>query len=209
MYLLELSDKIWKTKNARFIAGKRMKRSRNSSTVSVALLSASIIAVNMLAFLNISDIDKTIITIVTVVLSTFALVMSLLISHLRYEYRENNYHQCGIELDHLNQRIKIRINELCTGNNNVNEIVSPNEDNLKYLDEYNTILSKYNLNHTEFDYNYSLIKAEIDKDHKLSLLIYYWVRWNILDVSALYWLLAIIPVIGVIIAFVRSPFVNA
>lgn len=209
MYLQDLSDKIWKTKNARFIAAKRMKRSRNSSTVSVALLSASIIAVNMLAFLNISEIDKTIITIVTVVLSTFALVMSLLISHLRYEYREDNYHQCGIELDHLNQRLTIRINELCEGNNNLNEIVSPIEDNLKYLDEYNAILSKYNLNHTEFDYNYSLIKAESDKDHNFLLFIYYWVRWNILDVNALYWLLAIIPVICVIIAFLKMPFIDA
>lgn len=208
MYLKELSNKIWKTKNARFIASKRMKRSRNSSTVSVALLSSSIIAVNMLAFLNISEIDKNIITIVTVVLSTFALVMSLLISHLRYEYREDNYHQCGIELDHLNQRIAIRINELCAGNN-VDEIESPNEDNFKYLDDYNAILSKYHLNHTEFDYNYSLIKAESDKDYDLLQLIYYWLRWNIFDVNTLYWILAISPVIGVIIAFFKILFVNA
>ena len=208
MYLKELSNKIWKTKNARFIASKRMKRSRNSSTVSVALLSSSIIAVNMLAFLNISEIDKNIITIVTVVLSTFALVMSLLISHLRYEYREDNYHQCGIELDHLNQRLAIRINELCAGNN-VDEIESPNEDNLKYLDDYNAILSKYNLNHTEFDYNYSLIIAESDKDYDLLQLIYYWLRWNIFDVNTLYWILAISPVIGVIIAFFKILFVNA
>ena len=208
MYLKELSNKIWKTKNARFIASKRMKRSRNSSTVSVALLSASIIAVNMLAFLNISEIDKIIITIVTIVLSTFALVMSLLISHLRYEYREDNYHQCGIELDHLNQRLAIRINELCAGNN-VDEIESPNEDNLKYLDDYNAILSKYNLNHTEFDYNYSLIIAESDKDYDLLQLLYYWLRWNIFDVNTLYWILAISPVIGVIIAFFKILFVNA
>ena len=204
MYLQELSDKIWKTKNARFIAAKRMRRSHNSSTVSVALLSASIIAVNMLAFFNISEINKTIITIVTVVLSTFALVMSLLISHLRYEYREGNYHQCGIELDHLNQRLKIRINELCMGNNNVNEIISPIEDNLKYLDEYKAILSKYNLNHTEFDYNYSLFRAENERERNFLLLIYYWVRWNILDVNVLYWLLAIIPVVCVIIAFLKN-----
>ena len=199
MYLQELSDKIWRTKNARFIASKRMKRRHNSSTVSVALLSVSIIAVNMLAFLNISEIDKTVINIVTVVLSTFALVMSLLINHLRYEYREDNYHRCGIELDHLNQRLKIRISELCVGNNNVNEIVSPNDDNLKYLDEYNAILSKYNLNHTEFDYKYSLIKNESKKDYTKLPIIYYWVRWNIFDISVLYWFIDIIPIIGVII----------
>ena len=207
MYLEDLSDKIWKTKNARFIASKRMKRSRNSSTVSVALLSASIIAVNILAFLNISEIEKTFITIVTLALSTFALVMSLLISHLRYEYRETNYHQCGLELDYLNQRLKIRIKELYAANDNDGEIESPNEDNLQYLDEYNKILRKYNLNHEDFDYSYSLIKAGSDKVHKLQHLIY-WVRWNIFDVSVLYWLLAIIPVVGVVIAFFAFFLIN-
>lgn len=201
MYLEKLSDKVWKTKNARFIASKRMKRSRNSSTVSVALLSASIIAVNMLAFLKVSEDAKTLITIVTIILSTFALVMSLLITHLRYEYRENNYHQCGIELDRLNQRLKIRISQLCVDNNNVDEVVNSDEDNLKYLDEYNTILNKYNFNHSDFDYYYSSLKAESEKDHKWWKLFYYWLRWNVFDINALYWLLAIIPILGVLIAF--------
>ena len=131
MYLQDLSGKIWKTKNARFKAAQRMRRSRISSTASVALLSASVIAVNMLAFLNISDNDKTIITIVTVVLSTFALVMSLLIALLRYEYREDNYQQCGRELENLNQRLKIRKNEILAEMEGGNDIKSPKDDDMK------------------------------------------------------------------------------
>lgn len=203
MYLKELSEKVWKTKNARFVASKRMKRNRNSSTVSVALLSASIIAINMLVFFNITEKDKAIITIVTVVLSTFALVMSLLINHLRYEYREDNYHQCGIKLDKLNQHIRIRISELCSDKNKENETSSPKDD-LKYWDEYYNILEKYNLNHSDFDYNYSLIK-ECRNDFSKWEYMCYWMRWNIFDANTLYWLIAIIPIIAVIMAFLYMP----
>lgn len=193
MYLQDLSDKIWKTKNARFKAAQRMRRCRISSTASVALLSASVIAVNMLAFFNISDNDKTVITIATVILSTFALVMSLLIALLRYEFREDNYQQCGRELENLNQRLKIRISELLDGQKGSNLIVSFKEDNEMFLSEYNDILRRFNLNHSEFDYNYSMINAEDENKHRISLSICYWIRWNLWDVYILYWLIAIIP----------------
>lgn len=205
MYLQDLSDKIWKTKNARFKAAQRMRRSRISSTASVALLSASVIAVNMLAFLNISDNDKTIITIVTVVLSTFALVMSLLIALLRYEYREENYQQCGRELENLNQRLKIRINEILADKKGEADVIRTKEDDMKYLGEYNDILRRFNLNHSEFDYSYSMMKAENDKDHGTWLPFWYWVKWNMFDISVLYWLIAILPIVAVLIAFCNIP----
>lgn len=201
MYLQDLSDKIWKTKNARFKAAQRMRRSRISSTASVAFLSASVIAVNMLAFLNISDYNKTIITIVTVVLSTFALVMSLLIALLRYEYREDNYQQCGRELENLNQRLKIRINEILAEKEGENDVKSPKDDDMNYLDEYNDILRRFNLNHSEFDYRYSLMKAENDKDHGCWLPVWYWVKWNLFDVNVLYWLITFLPIVAVLTAF--------
>lgn len=201
MYLQDLSDKIWKTKNARFIAAQRIKRSRISSTASVALLSASIIAINMLAFLNVSEDEKTRITIGTVVLSTFALVMSLLVTLMRYEHREDNYTQCGIELENLNQRLRIRINELLNSGNKTDEIISPKDDDEKFLKEYSDILRKYNQNHTEFDYQYSLLKAESTKEHGFWKTIGYWFRWYILDVNVLYWLLAIVPIVVIIITF--------
>ena len=196
MYLNELSEKVWMTKNARFCAAKRMCRNRISSTASVSLLSASVIAINMLAFLNIGTREKTIITIVTVILSTFALVMSLLISILRYEYRENNYHQCGLDLEHLNQQLKIKILELSSQG-----MESSEEDNKKYLEDYDAILRKYNLNHTDFDFQYSKFKAIDIREKSLLKNICYWIKWNFLDVSMLYWLIAFIPIIVIILAF--------
>lgn len=201
MFLEELSEKIWKTKNARFMASTRMKRSRVSSTVSVALLSASIIAVNMLAYQNISEKDRTSITIATVILSTFALVMSLLVIFLRYEYREDNYHKCGCELEKLNQQLKIRIEEIKSEEQINKTPKSLKEDSIKYLDLYNDILIRYNLNHSDFDYRYSLMKEEKKKQYMLSLC--YRIRWYILDVYFLYWLIAIVPIVAVVYLFLN------
>lgn len=192
MYLQELSDKVWATKNSRFIASKRMNRSRKSSMISVALLSASIIAANMLVFFNQGKVCSTTITVVTVILSTFSLVMSLLITLLRYEYREDNYHQCGLELENLNQRIKLKISELIRANGGVEDIESPMDENEKFLSEYNDILKKYNLNHTDFDYKYSKWIANDNENCKFNTACY-WLRWNVFDVYMIYWLIALIP----------------
>ena len=214
MYLEELSDKVWATKNARFLASKRMARSRKSSTVAVALLSASIIAVNMLVFFGKfkNEDISTMITVITVILSTFSLVMSLLIAMLRYEYREDNYHQCGLELENLNQRIRLKIREL-TQNGGIDKRESSMEDNERFKKEYFDIQMKYNLNHTTFDYVYSKWKSGINdsnnansdkqktKCEKIFLSIWYWVRYSVFDVYFLYWLIAIVPVAILVYVF--------
>lgn len=187
------------------MAAKRMHRRHVSSTVSVALLSASVVAVNLLSFLSIDEAQKTMIAVVTVILSVFALVMSLIITFLRYESHENNYHQCGIELDQLNQRLKIRIEELTKDQPKVDEILTPTEDNSKYLTEYSDILKKHNLNHSELDYRYSAVLSSDRKNISLSQRIWCWFRWNVWDVNILYWLIAIIPVAMVILVFLNLP----
>lgn len=192
MYLEKLSDKVWATKNARFLASKRMNRSRKSSTASVALLSASIIAVNMLAFFDGWQCYSTMITAVTIILSTFSLVMSLLITLLRYEYREDNYHQCALELAALNHRLELKISAINNvANNSVGNVVIPKDVNKQFLKDYDDILKKYNLNHTEFDYEYSKWKAT--KNSGCWGTFWYWLQWNVFDVYVVYWLIALIP----------------
>lgn len=203
MYLQRLSDKIWLTRNARFNAAMRMKRNHISSTAAVALLSASVIAVNLLAFISsVTEDQKILITIASVVLSTFALVMSLLIALLRYQWREDNYHQCGMELEDLNQHVQIRIDELTSNVINKDEIVSSKEDNMRYQEVYTNILKNYSLNHTTFDYKYGSLyddSRQIDKIDKFWL----YLRKNLFDVYLLYWVIAIIPIVVIIILFIH------
>lgn len=201
MYLQRLSDKIWLTRNARFNAAKRMKRNHISSTAAVALLSASIIAVNLLAFVSgVSESEKIFITIASVVLSTFALVMSLLVAFLRYEWRESNYHQCGQELENLNQRICIRIEELTSKVDNKDGVVSPTVDDLRFLESYTSILKKYNLNHTRFDYDYgSLSDSSKQKSDITKFLLN--MRMFVFDVYIFYWLIALVPMVTILVLF--------
>lgn len=200
MYLERLSDKVWLTRNARFTAAKRMKRSRVSSTAAVAMLSASVIAINLLAFLDESNFDMKIVTVGSIILSIFSFLLSLLIIQLRYEWREDNYNQCGMALEELNQKIRIQIDELSHENKGKEEIVSPREDNLKFLGEYTQIIQRYNLNHTKFDLNYGRLT-----DNKLKLSWWeetgLYIQYYLFDVYLIYWLVALVPVICTVCAF--------
>ena len=72
-FLEKLSDKIWKTKKARFAAAKRMERYYYFSNVSMALTSASIVGVNLLPFLDGYSNKSNLITILTIIFSMYVL----------------------------------------------------------------------------------------------------------------------------------------
>lgn len=209
MYLERLSDKIWNTKNARFCASRRMKRSKTASAAAIALLSASTISINLLVYLpgiRENEFGEEV-SIATIILSTFTLVLSLLVSILRYEDRERNYHSCGMDLTDLNDRLQIEIEEIKTRNAEVTPTTLI-EQNRSYLKKYNDILKKYNLNHTTFDYIYSSsdqkemtcwpCKKNLSssnntnynstKKEKICWLCKIWleIRWYVFDISVLY-----------------------
>lgn len=215
MYLEELSDKIWATKNARFIASQRMHRNKISSVAAVSMLSASIIAINLFTFLpnkNGETDFSTYITLSTIILSVFALVISALINQLDYADRERSFHSCGIDLDTLNQNIKIIIEEA----NDNPEIEIEKSTIIDFLTDYQKILKLYNLNHTTFDYHYSRYlderkKYQFNWNECLSSTnvryylrsIKFFFRWNIWDIYMLYWLIAVIPIVGITILFIH------
>lgn len=200
-FIDSLSDKIWKTKNARFTAYKRMKRSNVSSVIATAMASADIILINMLCYMKngddtIANTDN--VTAFSIMLSVLALVLSLVVSLLHYQDRCSNYHCCGIELDALNQQIKLRKEHELTHSAPITM-----EEIQKFLAEYRNILQKYNLNHTTFDYDYAkYLVGEDDEDKKNRLnLAVMWIRWNIFDVNFLYWVIALVP-LAVIMVYI-------
>lgn len=195
MFLNELSDKIWATKNARFTAYRRMKRNRVSSNVALSLLSVQIIAINLLVFTDYFKIYSNSITIITIILSTFILVLSLLINQLQYESREKNYHNCGIDLDILNQKIKLRIED---------EAPINLDENKDTLNEYSQILQKYSLNHTEFDHLWS---TKMDRTWVNRCILY--LRWYIFDMNTFYWFMSLlIPFASILIILYVSVYIK-
>lgn len=198
MFIDELSNKIWKTESARFVAYRRMKSCKISSNAVLALLPAQIIAINLLVYTDFAHSYTNRITIVTIVLSLFLLVLSLLVSLLRYEYRENNYHACGIELGRLNLELQYQ-------KNNPNELSF--SEMKQYLTRYNDILIKYNLNHTSFDYYWGckevLDKKELSRFNRIFLYFYAY----IFNMATFYWLLLLfVPFISFCIIFNNMKF---
>lgn len=190
--LESLGNTIYKTMSARFTASRRMKRSRDASKVCEAMFSASIIAISLIALQNTEKDVANMISAFTIILSTFLLVLSLLFSSLNYDKRMENYHACGNELNRLCRLIKHDVSVLSKEEQEKKEI--------DYINKYEEILSKYNLNQTSFDYQYAMLgSTEI---HPLKWL-WFQCRSYIFDVYLLYWIIAIAPTVGVVWYFLR------
>lgn len=194
-YLDDFSNTIYKTMCARFTAFRRMKRNRDASRVAETMFSASIIAISLIALLKKEAVHIAEISIFTIILSTFLLVFSHLFSSLNYNKRMENYHDCGNKLNYLYRQIYRDMNYY-------------SEDELKekyqdYLDQYEQILREFNLNHSLFDYQYAEVIRQDSDVHQFKRLCLR-IRYYFLDVYMFYWLLAIVPALGVFYWFLAN-----
>ncbi len=185
-----LANRVFITRDARFAASRRMSRNKIASKAAEAFLSASIICVSLIS-LQIDNVELSkVISGLTIVLSTFLLVLSLLFSLLDYGKRYDNYNKCGLELSRLYHEIEC----LKNSKNGVDE----EPDGVSSLsDEYENILLKYNLNHTTFDKDYSLL---FNDNVTTSHFKWIWlnVRYYIFDVYLLYWIIAVGPIVTIL-----------
>lgn len=194
-YLDDFSNTIYKTMSDRFTAFRRMKRNRDASRVAEAMFSAAIIAISLIALLNKNAVLTEKISIFTIILSTFLLVFSQLFNSLNYNKRMENYHDCGNKLNYLYRQIYRDMN-YCSEE----ELKEKYQD---YLDQYEQILREFNLNHSLFDYQYAEAIRQDSDLHQFNRL---WlrIRYYILDIYMFYWLLAIVPALGVFFWFIAN-----
>ena len=193
-YLEEFGNVVYKTRSARFTAYHRMKRNRDASKVAEAMCSASIIAISLIA-LQCKTIDMAyMMSMLTIIMSTFLLVLSLLFSSLDYDGRKENYHACGNELNRLYRKIHHDAKVLSDE--------EQHEKELEYLKYYEDILDKYNLNHATFDYQYAVAMMK-DADTSAMTRLWLQIRYYIIDVYIIYWLIAILPILAIAIYFVE------
>lgn len=188
MYLEEFSNTVYKTMCARFTAFRRVKRNRDASKVAETLFSASIIGISLIALMsNNLEVYKNI-SVFTIILSTFLLSLSLLLSGLSYDKRMDNYHACGNELSRLYRNMHHDVKTLTEEEQKRKES--------DYIDQYFNILNKYNQNHTSFDYEYAI---SLLSDTSMGNVSRLWlkIRYYILDMYLVYWLIAIVPVVWI------------
>lgn len=181
-----LSKRCWKTSSSRFEASRRMGRCKNASTLCVAMLSVEIIVINLLIFIPRLNLDEDVVTVVTVCLSTFVLALSLIISQLKYERREDSYHLCGIRLADLEKRINIF---------EASGTAITYKDLSNFNDEYQSILRESNLNHSEIDMQQALRNSVEFKNSKIWL----YIRWHFFKSDSIYNLLSFLGVVTVVL----------
>lgn len=188
MYLEEFSNTVYKTMCARFTAFRRVKRNRDASKVAETLFSASIIGISLIALMsNNLEVSKNI-SVLTIILSTFLLSLSLLLSGLSYDKRMYNYHACGNELNRLYRNMHHDVKTLTEEEQKRKES--------DYIDQYFNILNKYNQNHTSFDYEYAM---SLLSDSTMGIVSRLWlkIRYYVLDMYLVYWLIAIVPIVWI------------
>lgn len=188
MYLEEFSNTVYKTMCARFTAFRRVKRNRDASKVAETLFSASIIGISLIALMsNNLEVSRNI-SVFTIILSTFLLSLSLLLSGLSYDKRMDNYHACGNELNRLYRNMHHDVKTLTEEEQKRKES--------DYIDQYFNILNKYNQNHTSFDYEYAM---SLFSDSTMGTVSRLWlkIRYYILDLYLVYWLIAIVPIVWI------------
>ncbi|WP_339711771.1 SLATT domain-containing protein [uncultured Kriegella sp.] len=181
--------KLWETKGSRFIAAKRYERHEKWSTITISLVSVYIICINLLVFVPnrpkiLSDIN---ITLSTIGLSIIVIVISIILNNMGYKHLSNRFHDCGRE-------IAIIYDKLC-----LLKIKSENvslEDLEEISTEYNSVLRKYNINHSSLDYE--VFQKNHIKDYpgiKYSYLFQSWVflRYQF-DTLGRYFVFILIPI---------------
>lgn len=182
----ELSDKIWTTKKSRFAASSRMRNNHAVSSWSIAVSSIAVIVINMLVFLDAYKAKSEIISVLTICLSVTTLVISLMVERMDYSGRESNYHRCALDLDFLNQQIRL----FKESSRSKSE-----EDVFRLQQCYKHILDSSNLNHTVLDYEWAM--RNDNKSLKEHWIQKHWIilKWYIFRDASIYWLLMIAIVI--------------
>lgn len=195
--LNEISRRCWRTSTSRFESARRMKRCHNASTLCIAMVSLEIIVINLMVYIKSLQLDTDAVTITTVCLSAFVLVLSLLVSQLKYEQREKTYHQCAVELGNLEKQINI----FKASNKPVTYEVL-----MRFHGLYNSIITKSNLNHSTMDHLWARRNDEEQIEKYKDKPIERWfhnrwleIKWYLLRSDSLYHLITILGLIAIIV----------
>ncbi len=179
-YSSSLATRIWKTKGSRFNAARRLNNKYQSSLSSISILSLYGIAIPILQgivknpqCLEINDIYNAI----SLILSVFTLVISLLEGAKNYQLRAEKLHKNAVELSKLQRDLEyLMVSQL--GDAEFRQKVGDISVN------YEELIKECPENHEPEDY--ALFKAQNRKDFKMSLLTGLYIRIKLIVID--YWL---------------------
>lgn len=166
---MKLSDRIWLTKKCRMEAESRFNRYDNFSKFLITYYSAFILILSLYDIIN-TTVEYNI-SIVSA--SMLILIVSLIITSMRFKERSLAHKQCYIKLDELQQEI--------AKNENDDQIES------EVFKKYNDVLNLTE-NHSEYDY-FKVKYYDKSKEEYLTIsrkeLLKMCIRWIIMFLSAI------------------------
>lgn len=193
--LTSLYNRALKTRDARFDASRRMARCDRFSNACIAFLSLEIIAINILQLVGKNPSTDNYVGAATIILSVFALVLSLIVNQAQYSVKTHIYTQCGLDLDEL----AYCINRAIKDDNPINS-----KDVEQFENKYISILKESNLNHEDCDYLWASRKSDFirkEYDYDINPVSYYLFRcrlWLSHWIFSTYMIFLFITILGLL-----------
>ena len=188
--------------STRLEASRRMYYLKVISTISLLMFSVAIIGLNLLVFINTDNkVFNNFITVITVILSTFALALTAVVNQMEYNERRIDFLNCGNKINELLEIILA---------NNEKDI--PKQDRCKYLEKYKIIIysCKYNPSQLDFlrattrDSYVNSLNMMLSECNKLKRTCWYYQIWLLIrcyvfDSSVIYILFIVASIASLIL----------
>jgi len=190
--------KSWVTAGSRFNAYERLKRQHFLSTLTVGLLSAYVVILNLFVFIDDSNkvISDNSITILTIVFSIVIIVVSNLIYSQDYKLKSNLFHECGKEINKMHHEFSI----LKDKNETDEELIKAP------IEKYNSIIDKYDINHSDLDFKKFKRNHVQDFEEEKEGFQYDVLRYvkHLIKYELVYYLMLIIPPLLMIFKLIKT-----
>lgn len=145
----EFSNKLWITYKARFNAHSRLLKQESFSTMITSFLSLFVIAFNILQIMPmVLKINQSTTTFYTITVSIFILAISLMNYSSTRRHDAERFHICALEIKGLYEEFSAIQHEMT------------NDNYVSYIQKYNSIEKKYEINHSKYDSEQVLIERE-------------------------------------------------
>ncbi len=149
-----LDSKMWKTRGCRYNSDRRLKRKSSLSLTAISFLSSYVLIVSIIPYFGIVKLSATqndYFPLVSVVLSIFILVLSLLEASKEHSLKAERLYTCANKVNNLMSDLKFaQVN--ITDENKLKEKV----ESINVL--YHSVIDSYQENHNDLDF--SLFKLE-------------------------------------------------
>jgi len=184
--------KLWETKGSRFIASKRYERIDRFSSITIYIVTAYILCVNLLILIpnRPQSLSNDNLSFFSICASIIILVISIYIPSRKYNDIAIKFHSCARD-------ITILYDKVCLWKVNIPNIKE--SDVMQLINDYNNILKIYDINHSKLDH--SIFKCENSTEYTIKYLFLYKVKIYSLNFINYYFIYICAIILPIIILF--------